>query len=152
MGQELLVIPSQYIDELKSLPEEILSSSHAVSEVSSYPFLYLDLAQLTVPEYFVGSYTTMNLSMMGAITWHVVRNRLTQSLFDLVAPLEEACFEAFEEYFPFCQSGNLLLWQCYFFNVSARKLFFDQIFLALTHSQTGRSSQYTRRFYALSHA
>jgi ent-kaurene oxidase len=71
------------MEELKSLPPTIMSSS------------------ISVQEYLLGNYTTMKAhTMMGDITWSVIRNHLTQKLGTLVEPLTEACKLAFQVELP----------------------------------------------------
>lgn len=72
------------MEELKSVPASVLSSSHAVSD------------------YFLGAYTTLDHSMFGHATWDVVRKYLTQRLGPLVRPLAEECEIAFREEIPLC--------------------------------------------------
>ncbi|KAF2233369.1 cytochrome P450 [Viridothelium virens] len=86
MDPELFILPPQYIDELKSQPESVASSS------------------LAVDKYFLGSYTSLNAyRMMGKVTWNVIHSHLTQKLGTLVRPLSERCKLAFEKEFPDCK-------------------------------------------------
>ncbi|KAF2656395.1 cytochrome P450 [Lophiostoma macrostomum CBS 122681] len=79
------ILPPQYMEELKSLPPAVMSSS------------------VSVQEYLLGQYTTMNAhTMMGDVTWSVLRNHLTQKLGTLVEPLNATCKAAFQDEFPDC--------------------------------------------------
>ncbi|KAL8668637.1 MAG: hypothetical protein Q9168_006743 [Polycauliona sp. 1 TL-2023] len=71
VNQNLLVLPTKYVNELKSLPETTMSSSHAVAD------------------YFLGSYTTLQIHLFGHIVWDVTRGQLTQNLGNHVEPLVE---------------------------------------------------------------
>ena len=58
-------------------------------------------SSLSVQEYLLGDYTTMKAhTMMGDVTWGVIRNHLTQKLGTLVEPLNEACESAFQDELP----------------------------------------------------
>jgi hypothetical protein len=79
------ILPPHYMEELKSLPPTVMSSS------------------ISVEEYLLGQYTTMTAhAMMGDLTWSVLRNHLTQKLGTLVEPLEKACKSAFQDELPDC--------------------------------------------------
>jgi hypothetical protein len=80
------------MEELKSLPTTVMSSS------------------ISVQEYLLGQYTTMNAhTMMGTITWSVLRNHLTQKLGTLVEPLNETCKVAYLEELPECKEWTPVL-------------------------------------------
>lgn len=79
------ILPPHYMEELKSLPTTVMSSS------------------ISVQEYLLGDYTTMKAhTMMGDVTWSVIRNHLTQKLGTLVEPLNETCKAAFQDELPDC--------------------------------------------------
>jgi hypothetical protein len=78
------------MEELKSLPPTVISSS------------------VSVQEYLLGQYTTMNAhTMMGDITWNVLRSHLTQKLGTLVKPLHATCESTFQDEFPDCTGKAL---------------------------------------------
>ncbi|KAH7115000.1 cytochrome P450 [Dendryphion nanum] len=85
VDSNLVIIPPEYVERLKSQPESLLSSSHAVAD------------------YFLGSYTTLDLSVYGEVVWIVARRHLTQRLGTLIAPLNEETVFAFQQEIPECR-------------------------------------------------
>ncbi|KAI4098309.1 MAG: hypothetical protein L6R37_006539 [Teloschistes peruensis] len=85
VNQNLLVLPTKYVDELKSLPETTMSSSQAVAD------------------YFLGSYTTMGIHLFGHVVWDVTRGHLTQNLGNHVEPLVEEAEYGFAQELPACE-------------------------------------------------
>ncbi|KAL9047291.1 MAG: hypothetical protein Q9214_000091, partial [Letrouitia sp. 1 TL-2023] len=85
VNQDLLVLPTRYVNELKSLPETTMSSSHAVAD------------------YFLGSYTTMGIHLFGHIVWDVIRGHLTQNLGNHVRPLVDESTFGFDQELPACE-------------------------------------------------
>ncbi|CAO1598740.1 hypothetical protein XANCAGTX0491_002500 [Xanthoria calcicola] len=85
VNQNLLVLPTKYVNELKSLPETTLSSSHAVAD------------------YFLGSYTTLQIHLFGHIVWDVTRGQLTQNLGNHVEPLVDESIYGFAQEMPACE-------------------------------------------------
>ncbi|KAF2008890.1 cytochrome P450 [Aaosphaeria arxii CBS 175.79] len=86
------ILPPHYMEELKSLPTSVMSSS------------------VSVEEYLLGKYTTMQAhKIMGDITWNVIRNHLTQKLGTLVQPLDETCKMAYEVELPDCEDWTPVL-------------------------------------------
>lgn len=71
-------------------------------------------SSISVQEYLLGEYTTMKAhTMMGDVTWGVIRNHLTQKLGTLVEPLNEACKSAFQDELPDC-NGESSYALCFF--------------------------------------
>ncbi|KAL8729321.1 MAG: hypothetical protein Q9166_004818 [cf. Caloplaca sp. 2 TL-2023] len=85
VNQNLLVLPTKYVNELKSLPETTMSSSQAVAD------------------YFLGSYTTLQIHLFGHVVWDVTRGQLTQNLGNHVGPLIDESEFGFAQELPACE-------------------------------------------------
>ncbi|KAL8804039.1 MAG: hypothetical protein Q9182_002830 [Xanthomendoza sp. 2 TL-2023] len=85
VNQNLLVLPTKYVNELKSLPETTLSSSQAVAD------------------YFLGSYTTLQIHLFGHVVWDVTRGQLTQNLGNHVGPLVDESEYGYAQEMPVCE-------------------------------------------------
>ncbi|MCJ1262588.1 hypothetical protein MMC22_002458 [Lobaria immixta] len=86
VNQNLLILPTKFVDELKSLPETTMSSSQAVAD------------------YFLGSYTTLSIELFGHIVWDITRVHLTQNLGNLVEPLVDESKYGFSQEMPPCEA------------------------------------------------
>ncbi|KAL8988949.1 MAG: hypothetical protein Q9177_002056 [Variospora cf. flavescens] len=102
VNQNLLVLPTKYVDELKSLPEKTMSSSQAVAD------------------YFLGSYTTLQIHLFGHIVWDVTRGQLTQNLGNHVEPLVDESDYGFSEEMPACQDWTAVAVHATFLQIVGR--------------------------------
>lgn len=91
MNQNLLILPTKFVDELKSLPETTMSSSQAVAD------------------YFLGSYTTLSIELFGHIVWDITRVHLTQNLGNLVEPLVDESKYGFSQEIPPCEDWTPIM-------------------------------------------
>ncbi|KAL8656994.1 MAG: hypothetical protein Q9226_002365 [Calogaya cf. arnoldii] len=102
VNQNLLVLPTKYVNELKSLPETTLSSSQAVAD------------------YFLGSYTTLQIHLFGHIVWDVTRGQLTQNLGNHVGPLVDESEYGFAQELPACEDWTAVTVHSTFLQIVGR--------------------------------
>jgi hypothetical protein len=83
-GNDILVIPNKYVDELRNMPDEKLSSIQANIEVNQPIIHRLCGDLLNKTKNFEGLYSTTNILLEGTLHTRTIQTRMTPKLASLV--------------------------------------------------------------------
>ena len=101
----ILVLPPEYVEELRALPESQVSAVHAHVEVSIQRLW--DIATCSegcflFVQNLLGSYTTTDVLLKSKLHVHMLQTKLTPSLGNLFPIIQDELEDAMEKEMPVC--------------------------------------------------
>lgn len=103
VGNEMLVLPNKFVDELRSIPEQRLSSMIANIDVCGPGQKSTFMLTLCAVQNFQGNYSTIDILLEGNLHTHVIQTRLTPKLGTLVAPICQEIRQSLATELPPCK-------------------------------------------------
>lgn len=108
-----LVLPSNYVGELKALPEDVLSAKEAIADVRSFPHMLMSLDHLlmrNLVQALQSKYTKFSPGHNDELLTLLLRTRLTQNLVKLAPQLKEELEFIVADEFPACDDWTPVKW------------------------------------------